>query len=436
MKKTVLTVAAIGFTFAGFAQDKLVTSAATALSQRNLEEAKADIDKAIANPETSSKPKALYVKAQVYFSLAQEAKYASLKPVREATLSLMKLAEVKPDYEKEEVTNNLFIGACDMYNEGNADFNDADKSKPADKKLSDAMESYKTVIKIHDLGGGKRFEKYQRKLNFDTIAANALVNMSRIAYYQKNQEEIISILTKVNVNPITKAADNYIILLETYDKYNTANANKMGAAEMQSIADARKAFPNDINIRNMEMNAYLKNGKMAELVKKMEEAVAAEPNNADLNFNLALLYQGQANPKEGGKPANSAELYKKSEDCFKKAVGASSENGNYLYNFGALYFMQGYDVNDQMNAIKGTSPDELKKYEALKKQRDAYFESAKAQMEKAATLLGTGTVKESDKDVYTATLEALKQLYQVADNKAKVDEINGKLKALKAQDKQ
>ncbi len=436
MKKTVLTVAAIGFTFAGFAQDKLVTSAATALSQKNLDEAKADIDKAIANPETCSKPKALYVKAQIYFSLATEPKYAALKPGREAIAALIKLSEVKPDYEKEEVVNNLFIGACQMYNDGNAEFNDADKAKPGDKKLEEAMESYKSVIKIHDLNGGKRFEKYARAKNFDTIAANALVNMSRIAYYQKNQEEIISILTKVNSNPITKASDNYIILLETYDKYNTANANKMGTAEMQAIADARKAFPNDINIRNMEMNAYLKNGKMAELVKKMEEAVAAEPNNADLNFNLALLYQGQASPKEGAKPANAAELYKKSEECFKKAVAASSENPTYLYNFGALYFMQGYDVNDQMNNIKGTSPDEMKKYEALKKQRDGFFESAKANMEKAVTILGTGTLKDSDKDVYRAALEALKQVYQVADNKAKIDEMKSKLDKLKAQDKE
>jgi tetratricopeptide (TPR) repeat protein len=180
----------------------------------------------------------------------------------------------------------------------------------------------------------------------------------------------------------------------------------------------------------MEMNAYLKNGKLAELVKKMEDALVGNADNADINFNLALLYLGMANPKEGAKPANGAELYGKAEGCFKKAMAASPENANYAYNFGTLYYMQAYDVNEQMNNITGTSPAEMKKYDELKKQRDGLFGKAQPQMEKAYSVFSTGTVKDSDKDTYRACLVALKQMYAVADNKAKKDEVSAKLDAL------
>ena len=432
MKKGVLTIAAIGLTFAGFAQDKFVTSAATALSQKSYDEAKADIDKAMSSPETNTKPKALYTKAQIYFTLQQIEKYAALKPYREATQALIKLAEVKPDYEKEEVSNNLAFGAFMYFNDANVAFNDADKSKPGDKKLDEAIEWYKQTIKIHDLGGGKRFEKFARRTTFDTVAANAQLYMARSAYYQGNLEEGINQMNKVKSNPITKSSDSYLTLLKAYSEYNAANANKLATAEMETIQEARVAFPNDANIRNTEMNYYLKNGKMADLVKKIEDGLKSDPANGDMNFNVALLYQGMASPKEGAKPANATELNNKAEAAFKKAVAASPESANYLYNFGALYFNMAYDVNEQMNK-QGTSPAEMKKYDELKKQRNAYFDQAKPMMEKAVTNLGSGTMKDSDKDVYRACLVALKQMYAVADNKAKVDEFTAKLDAFDKQ---
>ena len=422
MKKAVLTIAAIGITVAGIAQDKFVSSAATALSQKALDEAKADIDKAMSSPETSGKPKALYVKAQVYFSLNQEPKYKSLNAYRDATQALLKLAEVKPDYEKEEVTGNLYYGACLYYNDGNAAFND--------KKYSEANDYYQQVVKIHDMGGGKRWEKFSKGKPFDTVSAQAVLCQARVAYYQKNNEDAITLLNKVKSNPITKSADNYIILLETYDKYNSANSNKMSGAEMDAIQEARTAFPDNVNIRNMEMNAYLKYNKLTELQKKMEEALKNEPNNADVNFNLALLYLSLANPTEGAKPANATELFGKSETAFKKAVSLSPENATYAYNFGTLYYMQAYDVNEKMNAITGTSAAEMKKYDDLKKERDSFFGKATPNMEKANSILSAGTLKESDRETYRSCLIALKQMYTVNENKDKRAEVSAKLDAL------
>ena len=107
MKKTLLIIATLGLSFSGIAQDKYVTSANVALNAKNLDEAKEDIDKAMASPETKEKPKALFAKAQIYLSMQAADKYKATNPYREAAQALFKLAEVKADYEKQTVDGML-----------------------------------------------------------------------------------------------------------------------------------------------------------------------------------------------------------------------------------------------------------------------------------------------------------------------------------------
>ncbi len=425
MKKIVVTIAALGISYMGLAQDKYVTSALTALSQKSYDEAKTDIDKAMESPETKEKPKALYAKAQIYFTLSTLEKYQSIKPYKDATKALIKLTEVKPDYEKEDVNNILFYAAQMNYNAGIHAFYD-------EKNSSDAIDFLQTTLRIHDLQGGKRFEKYPSKKQFDTVAANADLTLARISYAAHDSLETIKMLTKVVHNPITKAKDNYYILLEAYATANTANGNKMAAEELAAVQEARTAFPDDANIRNMEINCFNRNGKLKDLVVKLEESAEKEPNNADIIFNLALLYQGLATPKEGGKPANQAELIAKSESAFQRALKLGPENTSYNFNFGTLYFNQAYDYNEQMGAITGNSEDDLKKVDALKAKRDGMFEKAMPYMQKTYDLLSPkeATLKGGDAEMYKAAMTSLKQMYIVQNKMDKAKELNAKIKAM------
>ena len=426
MKKLILVIATLGVTSIGWAQDKFVVSALTALQNKDLDEAKQDIDKAMASPEVREKPKALFAKGNIYTALQNIDKYKATAPYREAAQAFMKLAELKPDYEKETVNQVLFYDAQMYYNDAINLYND--------KKYSEAIDLLKNTVKIRELNAGKRWEKFPAAKNFDTIAARANLSMANCAYMAQNNEEAIKLLTAVKNNPITKTSENYIILLESYEKYNKANNNKMGAEEMATIQEARNAFPNDVNIRNMEMNCYLRNGKMNELLKKMEETAAKEPNNADVNFNVGLLYQGLANPKDAPKPANTEELYTKSEAAFTRAIKLSPENAGYNYNFGSLYYMQAYDINDQMNKVTGNSAADLKKYDALKLKRDGLFTKALPYLEKAYSVLSPNenNLGDNDKEIYHSTMLALKQIYAVQNKSDKMMEMSARLKAMDA----
>jgi predicted Zn-dependent protease len=422
MKKAILIFATMGLTLPGIAQDKFVVSALTALKENNLEEAKADIDKAMTSPETKEKPKALLAKAQIYYAMQNDAKYKDSHPYREAAQALMKLAEVKPDYEKPTVDQLLLISGFYYYNDGVRLYNDKNNSK----KFEETPELMKNVIKIHDLNGGKRFEKSPKAKDMDTVVANANMIMANSYYYGGKYEEAIPLLIKVKNNPITQSTSAYECLVDAYNKQkNTAEA-------FATIQEGRKAFPNDVTLRNYELNYYISTGKMDELLKKLEEAGAKEPENADIQFNIATTYLGMANPRDGKKPANAAELVTKSDEAFQRALKISPDNAGYNYNYAALFFNQATDVNEQMNAL-GTSKEDQKKYDELKAKRDGLFARSLPYFEKSYNALSPNesTLKGEDAKTYKQTLLALKEVYARQSKMDKSAEMKKKYEAIK-----
>ncbi len=419
MKKTLLVVAALAVTVPGIAQDKYVVSANVALNAKNYDEAKENIDKAMASPETKEKPKALFTKAQVYFMLQSVDKYKSTSPYREAAQASIKLAEVKPDYEKSSVDQLLVASAYMYYNDGVKANNE--------KKFAEAAELMQNVVKIHDMGGGKRFEKSDRAKQFDTVAADAALTMANGAYYAQKYDEAIPLLTASKNNPITRTPTVYECLIDAYTRQKNTNE------AFATITEARKAFPDDVTIRNYELNYYITAGKQDELVKKLEEAAVKEPNNADIQFNLATTYLGMANPKDGKKPANSAELSSKSETAFQNALKIAPTNAGYNYNFGALYYNQATEVNDQMNAITGNSEADTKKYNDLKAKRDELFAKSMPYFEAAYNALSgkEADLKGEDMRTYKSTLLALKEVYARQNKMDKSVEMKKKYDAMK-----
>jgi len=417
MKKLALILIAAGLSFTGMAQDKYVISALTAMNQNNLDEAKENIDKAMASPETKEKPKALFAKGEIYLAMMQVDKYQKMDPYKEATAALLKLVEVKADYERETVDQLLLVSAYVHYNFGTQAYND--------KKNDEAMEDMKTVVKIHDLAGGKRFEKSPYAKRFDTVAAQAKQTIASCVFFSGKYDEAIPLLVAVKNNPITKSEMTYQLLIDAYK-----SAGK--TTEMyQVIEDGRKDFPKDVNLRNDELNYYIHAGKQDELAKKLEEALEKEPNNADIMFNLATCYEDMANPKEGKKPANSADYFAKAENTFQRTVNLAPENPAYNFNFGDLYFNEGVNINEQMNNL-GTTAADQKKYDELKAKRDANFGKSMPLFEKVNAIYATpANIKGGDdKQIYRNTVEALKTVYNILGKQDKYMEMKKKSEEL------
>ncbi len=395
--------------------DKYVVAANDALNSGNLDEAKQDIDRAMESPEVNSKPKTLFVKAQIYMSLQTMAKYKDLNPYREAAQSLFELVNAKPKYEKPSVDISLLNCAFYYYNDGARAFNE--------RKYKEATECLNNVLKIYNLGDGKRFAESAAAKQLDTVAASATLTLANSYYALADYNMAIPMLVAAKNSPITKGPMVYKFLTSAYNK--TANQKE----EFAALQEGRAAFPEDVMLRNDELNYYIKLGKQDEIVKKLEESAAADPNDADIQFNLATAYLAMAMPKQGPRPANEADLVAKSEQAYMHALKVSPNNAVYNYNFGSLYFNLGSDVNTQMNAVSGMSKEEQKKYDALKAKRNDLLAKAMPYFEKSLTLFAPDgkTIPNEDKESFKTALQALRDIYTLQNKMDKVQDIKLRL---------
>ncbi len=423
MKKIIIALAVLcASSQLTYAQEKYVTAALTALSTNDLEEAKTNIDKAMASPETKEKPKALYAKLKIYEMLDESEKYKGNSMYKEATEAIIKLMEVKPDYKTSEVTFDAYRLLIRNYNAGITYNNE--------KKSAEFLESMKTVLKLKDVSGA-RFAKESYIGKIDTIVANSQLNIAYIAYSSQNYEEAITQYNKVLANKITKDASNTVVLLESYAKYNAANGAKLKNEELAALNDARAAYPSDPNIRNMELNALTNYNMLSDLLKKLEAAAEKEPNMSDNHYNIGLLYQNMSAAKDGKKPQNAPEMMKKAEASFQKALKLAPENGLYNYNFGTYYFNQAVEFNDEMNKITGSSKADNDKYDALKVKRDGMFDKASVYLEKSYSIysaMPASQITGDNAEIYRSTITALKQIYAVNNKNDKLKELADKMK--------
>jgi Flp pilus assembly protein TadD len=349
--------------------------------------------------------------------LQDDAKYRDASPYRDEAQALLKLNDVKADYEKTASDQYLVRCAFFYFNDGAQAYND--------KNLKDASDLMKYTVKIHNLGGGKRFEKYPNK-QFDTIAAEARLTRGNCAYYTGKYEDAISFLDESKTNPVTRSAAVYECLIDAYNKVN--DSTQM----LTAIREARKAYPDDAIIRNYELKYYMNYGKKEDMLRKMEEASSKDPGNAELWYNLGTTYYIMGDPKSGKKPANSTELMGKAEDAYKKAAKADPDNAEFNFNLAVLYFNQGSDNNDFMAAITGNTETDLKKFEELKGVRDGYYTKAQPWFEAAYKILAAkeANLKGENKSIYRSTVYSLWQIYSTQNKTEKAKELKTKYDSL------
>ncbi|MDR6968066.1 tetratricopeptide (TPR) repeat protein [Flavobacterium arsenatis] len=169
----------------------------------------------------------------------------------------------------------------------------------------------------------------------------------------------------------------------------------------KAIVDARQANPDDNSLLLSEADLYLKTNDMEAYKTAINQVLEKDPNNVDLIFNLGVISNNNKDPK-------GAEKY------YLRAIEINPNYANAYYNLSALKIDESQVLLDQMNKL-GTSAADNKKYEALKKQRDAILLLVVSHLEKTVSL--------DDKN--TAAKTTLVSVYNAL-------EMTDKAKALKA----
>jgi tetratricopeptide (TPR) repeat protein len=386
-----------------------------------LMKAKEAIDLAVANEETKNNPKAYVYKTKIYYELF---KY-NLKAEEEKAAATISDKNLKRETAYSNVSTNEVLEAIKSVEFLKA--NSKDQSQFQEVQVT----GLSMIDDLNNLAVGRyRSKKYDEAADFfensfhlSYIVNNgkkdtaSLFNASLSAQKAKNYPKVVKLNQRM-IDEKMAGANTYQTL------YNAKLATQDTTGAIQTLAEGRKSFPNDVSLMNLETDYYLKTGKTEQALENLNKAIEKDPNNPVLHLILGNTYDGMANPKgadgkDAPKPANFNDLFAKAEEHYKKAIDLKSDNKEYyflaLFDLGALYNNYGiYLTNKKSNKTiaelaKGQKEMDAKINEMYKK-AIPYFEQAL-------------TVKAED----ISTLQSLRRLYLLTGQEAKAAEITTKL---------
>ncbi len=140
----------------------------------------------------------------------------------------------------------------------------------------------------------------------------------------------------------------------------------------QAIVEARKANPDDINLLLTHMDLYLKSNNMGKYTELAREALAKNPNDDVLLYNLGVTSFQAGNLEEARK-------------YYLEAIRINPKSENAYLNLAFLKLQKDEEITNEMNSLGMTAADN-KKYDVLLKQKQDMYRDAMNDLEKVVSI--------------------------------------------------
>lgn len=405
--KYVLLASALLISVATFAQKDQIKAAEKALKAGNAQEAITILqgaEAASASAPDAEKAQFHFVKANAHLALAtkNEDTDANLSAAAKAYQEVLSIEKTsgKAKFSAQASTSIIDV-KYKLINSAIAD-SKADKHATGAKKLYDAyLLDKKDTINLYYAAS-----TYVNAKEYET-AYNAYDELKKLNYSGKgtNFYAVNKINGEEQIFSTAKERDQ-MVKLGTHEKpRNEELPSKRGeiyknmalilvqngkvAEAKKAIAEARVANPEDKTLILTEANLYLDTKDFDTYKKLITEVLAQSPNDADLVFNLGVISYNAKNLVE-------AETY------YKRAIEIKPDYVNAYLNLAILKLDADKKLFEEIQKL-GNSEKDNKRYEVLKKQREAVFASALPYLEKASELDATNEeVKGTLLSVYRA----------------------------------
>jgi tetratricopeptide (TPR) repeat protein len=307
------------------------TNAITFAQAGKLDQAKAEIDKALQNPKLSTKAKTWYYRGQIYEAIANDqTKIYSKLDSNAATVayeSYKKASELDKPGGSFDKDSKAALASQSLYA---ALFNQAIQRYQA--------RNYPAAVAI--------FRLAQETSPKDTLAAL----YTGIASQQQKDLVGAKAAFEKYMELGGKEAEVYSSVAGMY--LNDKNNDKA----LELIQKGLALHPTNKALKDQELNLYLTSGKMDQAIENLQKAVAREPNNPQYLLNLGILYDN------AGKKEEALGMY-------KKVLAIQPDNFDANYNLGVFYFNQGADATKKLNKM------DLKQYQKDGKKAEAEVQS-------------------------------------------------------------
>jgi tetratricopeptide (TPR) repeat protein len=357
MKKSILIICMMLGMTTVYAQNKAVNKADQLLKQveapdakdkvSKLTEAKNQIDAAIQDEKTKDKAKTWFIRGQVYSAIATAEDPAvqaiASKPVEVATTSFKKAQELENN-----PNSTYYVFADQSLNGLWGDFVNKGATAYQAGNYEDAMNLFDKAITVNPTDTTANL--------YAGVAAQQIGDRDRSAKY---------FYQLIDAGYVDKDIFYALIAHERDEKQNYEKAREV-------IKRGKAAFPEEAEFRKQEVALLLKQDKTAEAKAELQSAIEAEPNNADLYFNLGYL-----NEELGDQQA--------AIDAYKKALEVDPKHKNSAFNLAVIHYNRAADTVKEANNV-GLSNAEAKKGQELRKKATQYFKDALPFVENALRL--------------------------------------------------
>lgn len=282
------------------------------------------------------------------------------------------------------------------------------------KEYATAYTAFQAALEEHDLL--KESERYTSVFQKVSDYNDQLYYTGLAALNAENLEAAKPLFRKLKDARYDKPA--------VFEALYKLELEKDDAAALAILEEGRARFPDDVSLLFNEINHYLKNGKLEELTKKLEEAIAIEPNNPTLYSTLGNAYDNLY------RKAAAENNKKKTEEYFDLALQNYNKSllvkpvfFDAIYGIGALYYSRAATTTTAMNALADDfSKDGLQKYDVLKEKSLKQFSEALPFFKQAESL------NPNDRN----TLIALKEIFARQDNLALTVEFRSRLELIES----
>ena len=365
---------------ASFAQNAKVQSASNYLKYNELDKAKKAIDQASVHPKTSEKAKTWFTMGKIYYTIATDttAEFASL---RDGAIFKSKdafekvIANHDSKIDMQEVYTYLYVRVYNkMYDDGVKYYNAKD--------FANASTYFASCGDI--------------KATNDELDTTAYYYAANMAAANEDHENAIKYFTKLKGS----GYENGVIYNKLASQYKASGDT---AVAFEMITEGRALYPDNQSLLIAEFNMYVEIGETEKAISNIDKAIEANPEKA-------AYYYVRGKLKETNGDIDGAEA------DYKSTIAIDPDHLDANHDLGALYVNSGRKLVEEINAIPA---NDLKAYDAKKKELDLVYVTALPYLEKAYEL------DPSDREVQGI----LKQIYLKTKDMDKYKKIQAEIDA-------
>ena len=378
---TLMALAAISFQ--GLAQ-KEVVSAYNANKEGDYATAASYIEQAIENPKANVKNKTWRYRGEIYLNISKDSTLFAAFP---DALTLAKDSYMRA---KELDTKGSYAQECQI---------------GLGQVQMAASNAGITKYNTGDFGRAGGFFDLSAEIASAFEATDTMALYNSALCYEKAGNVELAVARYQACADIQYQVPNVFLFISNL--YRTSGQEDLA---LQTLADARKAYPREQSLIIEELNIYLTNEEFDKAKENLALAAEQDPTNEILWFSLGSVLDNLGNAEEA-------------IEAYRKALEVKPDYFDANYNLGALYFNQAVqginEANDMWKPRMTKSESDAQK--KLEGDAKALFATAKPYLE-AAHAVDTDDVE---------TIRSLRDVYARTGEDDKLLDMSAKLKALR-----